>query len=96
LRHVACPLTVNASIRAVPEKMLAAMSLLKSGLLWNRFGDQLAITCYADALVKDVSQAQKPLRREAVCIDLGCSYRCGWPSLEHVFGHASFEDSRLR
>jgi hypothetical protein len=47
LRHIACPLTVNASIRAVPERMLPLMSLLKSGLLWGRFGDWLAITMQA-------------------------------------------------
>jgi hypothetical protein len=33
LRHIACPLTVNASIRAAPEEMLTFMSLLRSGLL---------------------------------------------------------------
>jgi hypothetical protein len=43
--------------------MLTLISLLKSGLLWNRFGEQLAITCYADALVKGLSQGQKPIRR---------------------------------
>jgi hypothetical protein len=31
-------------MRAAPEKMLTIMSLLKSGLPWNRFGEQLAIT----------------------------------------------------
>jgi hypothetical protein len=37
-------LRVHASIRAAPEEVLTLMSLLKSGLLWTRFGDQLAIT----------------------------------------------------
>ena len=32
--------------------MAIFMSLLRSGLQWNRFGDKHAITCYADALVK--------------------------------------------
>jgi hypothetical protein len=32
-RHIACPLTVNASIRAAPEKMLTYISLLKNDLL---------------------------------------------------------------
>ena len=50
LRHIACPLTVNASIRAAPEKMLTFMSLLKSGLRWNRFGDQLAISATTDRI----------------------------------------------
>jgi len=39
-----CPLTVHASIRAAPEAVLTLMSLLKSGLLSTRFGDQLAFT----------------------------------------------------
>lgn len=52
LRHIACPLTVIASIRAVPERMLTFMSLLERGLLQKRFGDPLAITCHAEAVVK--------------------------------------------
>jgi len=44
LCHFDCPLTVHASIRAAPEEVLTPMSLLKSGLLWTRFGDQLAFT----------------------------------------------------
>jgi hypothetical protein len=61
--HVGCPVTVNASIRAAPERMLIFMSLLKRGLPQKRFGDQLASTCYAEALVKDLLQGQKPFRR---------------------------------
>ena len=76
--------------------MLTLMSLLKNGLLWNRFGDQLAIACYAGALVKGLSQGRNQLGEQAVCIDLGRSYRCGWSSLEYGFSHASLEDSRLR
>jgi hypothetical protein len=34
------------------RKVLTLMSLLVSGLLWNRFGDQLAIICYADASLR--------------------------------------------